>query len=86
MQQNKGWALQAAEKLVRVVGQRFIPGTKATESMLALAPEVRFSPILAQNWPFSAACLAPEGCVTPISPEFSTFSAARLGPVSLFQQ
>jgi hypothetical protein len=49
-------AKQAAGKLVRVVGQGFIPGTKAAESARASAPEVCFLPPLIQNRPFSAAC------------------------------
>jgi hypothetical protein len=51
-------AIEAAEKLVRAVGQGFIPGTKAAESARALAPEVCFLPPLIQNRPFSAACIA----------------------------
>jgi hypothetical protein len=58
---SAGSALQAAEKLVRAVGQGFIPGTKAAESARALAPEVCFLPLLTQNMPFSAASLAAEG-------------------------
>jgi hypothetical protein len=57
---SAGSALQAAEKLVRAVGQGFIPGTNAAESTRALAPEVCFLPPLTQNRPFSAGCLAPE--------------------------
>jgi tRNA C32,U32 (ribose-2'-O)-methylase TrmJ len=53
-------ALQAAEKLVRVVGRDFSPGTKPVESTRALAPEVCFSKCSFDNRPFSAACLAPE--------------------------
>ena len=52
--------LQAAEKLVRAVGQGFIPGITPTESTQALAPEGCSLPLLTQNRPFSAACLAPE--------------------------
>jgi hypothetical protein len=50
------WASQAAEKLVRAVGQGFIPGTKATESAPALAAEVCLLPILTQNGPFRSLC------------------------------
>jgi hypothetical protein len=49
---------QVAEKLLRAVGQGFIPGTKATESTRALAPEVCFSSVWPGFRPFSAACKA----------------------------
>jgi hypothetical protein len=36
MPTEKGWALQAAEKLIRAVGRGFIPGKKLIESTWAL--------------------------------------------------
>jgi len=58
-QQNKGWALQAAEKLATEGGGGFIPRIKPIKSTSALAAEGMFSGALPQTKPFSAACLAP---------------------------
>jgi len=61
-----GWALQAAEKLVRAVGQGFIPGIRS-ESTRALAPEGCLSAI-AQDVPPSLIALISGGLHQGISP------------------
>jgi hypothetical protein len=73
------WASQAAEKLVRAVGQGFIPGTKATESAPALAAEVCLLPILPENKPFSAASLAPAVLLSVICNSAAAKAGIQIG-------
>jgi SSS family transporter len=76
-----------AERLVSEIGRDFSPGTMGAESMRALAPGTRFSPLSARIQDFSAASSAVPGQtphtnaalaaeVTPSAYDFSAASAA----------
>ena len=74
-------ALENAEKVVSEIGRDFSPGITGAESMRALAPGTLFSPLSAQDPPFSAASNASFECYATDSTE----KFARLGSQFLGQ-
>jgi hypothetical protein len=79
-QGNEGWAIQAAEKLIRAVGRGFIPGKKADRMNVGFTGCGKLNRAVGRGFipgkrPMESACaLAPEVCSSRFSPDSRPFS------------